>query len=185
MTRASSSAFSRANSSRSIRVISFSNGRRLVAKARVWSMRMMFHSASTSMFPALRSMFATRLSKTRCRQTCFAHEAGFGHADWSTSLIIRQPSIHIWTAAVSPLDRALDRDGHHVEAEEPVELVGGDLGAVRLPVPGPAPHRQHLNVALDARPPGAKKIRLGLVTPIGTSSIRATGAVRRYSSSSA
>ena len=63
ITEASSRAFSFSKNARSIRVIFFSKGMRSLAKAREWSIRIKSHSPSTSMFPALRSMFAMRLSK--------------------------------------------------------------------------------------------------------------------------
>ena len=80
-------------------------------------------------------MFAIRLSKTLCRQTCFAHSTGFGQADWSTSLRTLQPSTQSWTEARSRAHAALHRRRHHVEAEQAVELVGGDLRLVGLPEP--------------------------------------------------
>ena len=78
-------------------------------------------------------MFAIRLSKTFCRSTCLAHSTGFGHAFWSTSLMTRQPSTHSWTEARSEPTRRSTRRRHHVEAEQAVELVGGDLRLVGFP----------------------------------------------------
>ena len=81
MSEASSRAFRRSKNGRSMRTSSFSNGIRFWANAREWSIRIRFHAPSMSRLPWLRSMFATRLSNARWRQTCFAQSTGLGQLD--------------------------------------------------------------------------------------------------------
>ena len=133
----------------------------------------------------MRSMFAIRLSKTFCRQTCFAHSIGLGHVAWSTSLTCLQPSTQSTTAprSLPTLRSTLGGTMSRPRRRSSSYAAISDLWASQKPERWPI--GRCLTAALRARPPGAKKPRSGLVTPIGTFSTRSMGAVRRNSSNSA
>ena len=118
-----------------------------MVKLRVWSIRMTFHAGSTSQFPRFGSMLAIRLSNSLARESCWLQRApwaGGGVGAPPNSLKLLVGDTHITAAPTTPLTLLLHGWRHHVQLQELVQLVGGDLALVALPEAAVAARRDRL-----------------------------------------